>query len=394
MTFEDPLPAVNRLLDRLDPVDTDTVSLDEAAGRVLAAPITSDRPSPAADVTAMDGYAVTAAEADGELPISGEVSIGQPPPPFQPGTSMRIFTGAAIPEGADAVIKREDVEEKDSSIVIPSGIDVAAGQHIRRQGENLAEGEEVVGAGVEIDATVAAALATFGVTDPVVRRKVRIGTIATGDEVLAPSEVPTPWQLRDSNTAAVSTLLRPWAEVVAAERRIDNKELLAKSLSDFLDRCDAVFLSGGVSMGNYDFVPEVIAEIGGTIIFHRLRQRPGKPLLGAVGPAGQAILGLPGNPVSVMVTARRWGAMALRKLGGIADVDPAAPSVMLSHADEQTVDLWWHRLVTIGPDGAAHLVPSRGSGDLVSSARSDGFIVLPPGQSGPGPWPYYSWSGR
>jgi molybdopterin molybdotransferase len=395
VTAEDPQTAVGRLLRRLAPVTTETVSLERCEGRVLATAVVSDRPSPAVDVTAMDGFAVRMADAAGEVAVSAEVGIGQQPPPLTPGTAVRIFTGGAIPDGAEAVIKREDVAEKGSSIVIGPEVTVEVGQHIRRAGENLAAGVDVVGPGVEVSATIAAALATFGINNPTVYRKVRIGTIATGDEVVAPSDKPTQWQTRDSNTSAVTALFgaRSWIELVSSERRVDNRELLAKSLGDQLDRCDAVFLTGGVSMGDYDFVPEVITGVGGEIVFHRLRQRPGGPLLGAIGPSGQAIIGLPGNPVSVMVTARRWGLLALRRLAGIAEVETAVPAVRVGNDDGAALDLWWHRLVTIAADGTALLVATMGSGDMVSAARSDGFVVIPPGETGPGPWPFYAWSG-
>ena len=393
MSPEEPAPAVQRLLARLSPVSAEAVPLADAAGRVLAEPVVADRPSPAADVTAMDGYAVRLADIPGELSIAAEVAIGEAPPQFVAGSAMRIFTGAPVPADADAVIKREDVTERDGSIVVPDGLAVESGQHLRRRGENLSEGETVVAAGVTIDATVSSALATFGVTEPAVHRKVAVGTIATGDEVLPPSSTPTPWQLRDSNTSAVATQFGGWSwvELAGADRRVDNKDLLTKSLGAMLDRCDAVVLSGGVSMGDYDFVPDAIAEVGGEIVFHRLRQRPGKPLLGAIGPDGQLILGLPGNPVSVMVTARRWGAMGLRTLAGLKEPDPAVTAVELVEPDGATIDLWWHRLVTI-TDGKAHLVPSMGSGDLVSAARSHGFVVIPPNEGGAGPWPYYPWT--
>jgi len=392
MSLEEPRPAVERLVAMLPTVSTEHVDLAEAGGRVLAEGIVADRPSPSADVTAMDGYAVATADTPGELPVSAEASIGRAPPALDRGTAVRVFTGAPIPPGADAVVKREDVVEKSASNVVDGPIDV--GRHIRYEGENLAAGEEVVAGGVEIETTVAAALATFGVDRPKVFRRVGVGTIATGDEVLAPSDQPTPWQLRDSNTSAITVAAgsNRWVELVAAERRVDNKELLTKSLTAMLEQCDVVFLSGGVSMGNYDFVPEVISGIGGEIVFHRLRQRPGKPLLGALGPQGQAIIGLPGNPVSVMVTAHRWGSMVLRKLAGFSAVAPPVPSVLLADDDGATIDLWWHRLVTIDGDGLAHLVPSRGSGDLVSAARSSGFIVVPPQLGGQGPWPYYGWT--
>jgi molybdopterin molybdotransferase len=395
MRVEDPAPAIRRLLDRLRPVDVETVGLGRAHGRVLAQPIVTDRPSPAADVTAMDGYAVRLADLPGEVPVGGEVAIGHAPPPLPPGAAMRVFTGAAVPGEADAVIKREDVTERDGSIVVPDAFEVLSGQHIRRRGENLDAGQTVVEPGVGVDAPVAAALATFGITSPEVFRRVRVGMVATGDEVLDPADDPSPFQLRDSNTSAVTAMFGPfpWVEMAAAERRVDNLEMLTKTLAAQLETCDAVFLSGGVSMGDYDFVPEAIEAIGGEIVFHRLRQRPGKPLLGAVAPGGKPIMGLPGNPVSVMVTARRYGLAALRALGGFADPDPPVPAVELADDDGATLDLWWHRLVRLDDEGRGRLVPSQGSGDMVSAARSHGFVVVPPGRGGPGPWPFYGWGG-
>ncbi len=159
-----------------------------------------------------------------------------------------------------------------------------------------------------------------------------------------------------------------------------------------LDACDAVVLTGGVSMGDYDHVPAAVEAVGGRTVFHKLALRPGKPMLGAVGPRGQAILGLPGNPVSVMVTVRRLGIAALRRLAGFAKVDPPLPMVSLQEASTKPLHLWWYRPVRLLADGKAELVHSMGSGDLVSAARSDGFIELPPHAQGEGPWPFYTWA--
>lgn len=394
MRVEDPGPAVGRMIDALQAVSTEHVELGESLGRVLAHEVVADRPSPSADVTAMDGYAVRLADIPGRVPVAGEAAIGQQPPEMPAGAAIRIFTGAAIPNGAEAVIKREDVEELDDAIVVPESLALVAGQHIRRAGENLAEGEKVIDSGVVVDAGVAAALATFGFTKPFVHHRVGVGVIVTGDEVLAPESVPTPWQVRDSNGTALAALLStiPWVELVMMTRQVDSPDKLLDVLESALDQCHAVFLTGGVSMGDYDFVPDVVAKAGGEGVFHGLSQRPGKPMLGAIGPERQAILGLPGNPVSVMVTARRWGVAVLRKLAGLQDSDPPAAQVSLAEPDDAQLDLWWHRLVRITDPGLAELVLSRGSGDLVSAARADGFIAVPPGGSGPGPWPYYPWS--
>ena len=183
----------------------------------------------------------------------------------------------------------------------------------------------------------------------------------------------------------------PWAELITTARQVDKPDLLYDEIETALDSCHAVILTGGVSMGDYDFVPEVVARVGAETVFHGLAQRPGKPMLGAVGPEGQAILGLPGNPVSVMVTARRLGVPVLRKLAGFRQPAPPPPEVRISDPDADTIDLWWHRLVRLVEPGIAEVVRTRGSGDLVSAARSDGFVAIPPGQHGQGPWPYYPW---
>jgi len=152
-----------------------------------------------------------------------------------------------------------------------------------------------------------------------------------------------------------------------------------------------VLLTGGVSAGQYDFVPGVVAALGAKTVFHRLPLRPGGPILGAVGPDGQAILGLPGNPVSVLVTARRLARTVLRHLAGFACASCPVPVVRVTNDDGRTLNLWWYRLVRLTGPGVAELVPAQGSGDVVALARSDGFVEIPPNASGAGPWPYYGW---
>lgn len=394
--LEEPAAALARLLDLLKPVSTEHVDMADAFGRVLGHEVVADRPSPSVAVTAMDGFAVRLADLPGVLPVAGEVAIGQQPPELPAGATVRIFTGGAVPADAEAVIKREDVVENGDSIEVPAGLAVEPGQHIRRAGENLQEGELVLEGGVAVDSAVAAALSTFGFTRPFVHHRVGVGIIVTGDEVLPPDSVPTPWQLRDSNGASLAALVAsvPWAEVITTVRQVDKPDLLYDELEEALDRCHVVLITGGVSMGDYDFVPDVVARAGADIVFHGLSQRPGKPMLGAVGPEGQAILGLPGNPVSVMATARRLGVPVLRKLAGFSRPDPPPPEARLADPDDQNIDLWWNRLVRMVEPGVAELVPTRGSGDLVSAARSDGFVVIPPGRHGPGPWPYYGWGIR
>ena len=145
-------------------------------------------------------------------------------------------------------------------------------------------------------------------------------------------------------------------------------------------------------MGTCDHVPNVLKELDAEVVFHRLPIRPGRPILAAVSEGGQPILALPGNPVSVLVTAHRFGLAVLAKRAGIVKPVRPAPFVRLASGGTQSSDLWCFPLVQLCKDGVAELIPNRGSADIVAAARSDGFIEIPPGSTGDGPWPFYSWS--
>lgn len=395
--FPSPARACEALVERLAPVPAERIDLSGAAGRILAEPLLADRPSPPADVSAMDGYALRLDDlAAGRLSVRGEVAMGQRPPDLPSGSpaAVRIVTGGGIPQGADTVIRREDVTEHGDHITVdPALADrITPGANIRRAGENLAAGSTVVPAGTRITPPVAGALATFGAARPAVRRRVRAALLLTGDELLAVDAEPTPWQIRDSNGHVLAAMLggQPWIDVVHRQHCPDTREALDAALASALERADAVILTGGVSMGDKDHVPAAVRAAGGEVLFHRLPQRPGKPILGAIGPRGQCILGLPGNPVSVMVTARRIGAPALDAMAGRRA--PAPPSVRISDPDDRTIHLWWHRLVRTGRDGDVTLAGSVGSGDLVAAARADGFVEVAPGARATGDLPFYPWA--
>jgi molybdopterin molybdotransferase len=343
----------------------------------------------------MDGYAVRLADLQQHsLEVAGEASMGQPPPTLPVGKAVRIFTGAPVPAATEAVIQREHVTEEPPQIILrPFPKPPVSGMNIRRQGENARAGETVVSAGISITAATAATLASFGCAQLSVYRRVRMGIITTGSELVAVDASAAPWQIHDSNGPSLAALFatRAWVDVFPPARVPDDRETMQRLVVNTLAWCDAVLLTGGVSAGQYDFVPDVIAAIGGETIFHRLPLRPGAPVFGAVGPKGQAILGLPGNPVSVLVTARRLAWFALMRLAGFAEPRPRVPVVGLSNVDGKSLKDWWCRMVRLTGAGQAELVPTRGSGDVVSMGRSDGFVEVPPETTGAGPWPFYSW---
>jgi molybdopterin molybdotransferase len=371
-------------------------SSDLLIGRTLARDVVADRDSPAADVSAMDGYAVRLADVqcDEAIAVSGESAPGAPPPQLTPGSAVRIFTGAIVPEGSEAVIKREDTEESGDSIRFrQSALGTAPGDHIRRAGENAAAGSTVLAAGTRVTAAGHATMANFGAYRADVHRPVRVSMITSGNEVgLFDNDHPRPWQLRNSNRFSITSVLaRPWLEVVATDHCQDDSEQLAETLRSRLAQSDAVILTGGVSMGDYDYVPEVVQACGGEVVFHGLPIRPGKPILGAATDDGKLILGLPGNPVSATIGAHRFAIPLLAKMSGQLDWQPPCPVVRLSGAGEQSIPLHWLRLVRICSAGIAEPVISQGSGDLVSLGQSSGYVAMPPGAHGEGPWPYYAW---
>lgn len=403
------LRVIDELAEQLRHVEAERLPLAEARGRVLSRDVTADRDSPAADVSAMDGYALRSADLPPEIPAGGDSSLvelsvtgestpGTPPPEAPPiGSAVRIFTGAVVPPACDAVLRREDAHEFTDRIRIVRSRDRSpATDHIRYRGENATAGSNVLRRGTILHAPQIAAAANFGAATIDVARPLRVQTIVTGDELLEVDQPVEPWQLRDSNGPTIAALLsmHRWIAPALARHVVDDLGALTEQISRGLQHADAILLTGGVSMGDYDFVPAAASAAGCHQVFHKLPVRPGKPIYGAVGPEGQLVIGLPGNPVSAAIGTVRFALPLLRRMAGCEPWMPLRPTVKLDGAGPKTLPLHWFRLVRLTATGAAELVTSRGSGDLVSLAVSSGFVEQPPSTSGPGPWPYWSWSER
>jgi molybdopterin molybdotransferase len=388
--------AIAALRARIRPVDSESVSAEASVGRVLAEDIVLDRPSPPCDVSAMDGYAIRMpVPPGGTLRVLDEVLPGRPAPALvtDADAAIRIFTGAAVPQGATTVVQRERFEEHADTVTLHQDVEVREGANIRRKGENGQPGETVCRAGQPIGPGVLAAICSCGMTSVRSRRPLRVGVLVTGDEVLAANERPEEWSLRDSNGPAVQAMLsgRPWIGRVERRHAGDEPGAIAEAVRSLLDENDALIITGGVSAGDHDHVPSVLAELGIETIFHKLAIRPGKPVLGAVDPSGRPVLGLPGNPVSVMVTTALLTLPALRARSGLGEM--AQTGFVEVEGDAcAPPSLTWYPLVRLQSDGTAALVAGRGSGDWIAAARSDGFVEVPPGQIARGVRCYIPWN--
>ena len=406
--FESPAHAIEALCADLGAtrIGDERVSLSEAVGRFLAERATLDRDSPAFDNAMMDGYAVRASDlprsGDFRVPVVAEARIGQAPPTARAGTAIRIATGAPLPAGCDLVLPRERVRERPDGVKVDSiegTIDAAhpprQGEHVRRRGENAKAGSPVLQPGECLSMASIGALASVGCHRPLVRARVRVAIVTTGEELVAASETPGPWTIRDSNGPALAAALsaRRWIHATPATHEAGDAAALTARLDQLAATHDAILICGGVSMGHRDPVREALESLQARVVFHGLPQRPGKPVLGAAiahadGP--RAVLALPGNPLSALVCCERLAIPVLARLAG-GRLSPT-PAVALERVDGRSLPLWWHRLVRLGADGRAQLVDLQGSGDVPAGGRADGFVELPPGESGAsGCWPFHAW---
>ncbi len=354
----------------------ESVSLAEASGRYLAEAPRARVDNPAFDNSAMDGYAVRLADLaahDFRLPLQGESSCGQAPGALKPGTTMRIFTGAPLPVGADTVVIQEDIHEQDGRIVFPHSI--KQGQHLRHRGEDFHAGDELLRPGQRLDAWKLALLSTAGVDTIDVFRRARVLVVATGNELVAPGKPLAPGQIYESNRLATILQIRALgAEAIDGGVARDDVRALRELLSRSADY-DFVITSGGASVGDHDLVKQVFAEIG-EINFWKARIKPGKPI--AFGRLGERthFFALPGNPVSSLVTFLLFVEPALCAWhhAPSAMMDLAATATHGFHRRAGRTEFLRARLYSENGRLMAEALKGQGSHQLRPMADTNGFI--------------------
>ncbi|NEU73930.1 molybdopterin molybdotransferase MoeA [Hassallia byssoidea VB512170] len=373
--------------------DTEVVDL-LADNRILASPVVSKLDFPHWDNSAMDGYAVryedvqhSSEEAPAVLEIVEEIPAGyQPQCTIKLGQAARIFTGAVMPADADTVVMQEKTRLEDNRVFILTA--PKAQEFVRHKASYYQAGTELLPAGIVLNAPEIAVLAAAQCTQLRVYRKLRVAIFSTGNELVTPDKPLQPGQIVDSNQYAIASLIRQTgAEVLMLGIVKDDPEVLKQTITYAIANADIIISSGGVSVGDYDYVEQILESLSAKIHIRSVGMKPGKPLTFATFPNQNSCLyfGLPGNPAAVLVTFWRFVQPAMRKMSGLADNWLSFVKVRSHHelrSDGKRETYLWGKLHLI--DGFYHFHVAGGShssGNLINLAQTNALAILPVGKT-------------
>lgn len=375
--------AQSRLLASVTPLSVERVAVEACAGRVIAESIASNVRLPAFDNSAMDGYAIELETKGDRRSLAGESRAGSEAlPTLARGTAMRIFTGAPTPAGTDAVVMQENVQvvgDGDARAIVLAKVP-RAGENIRHAGDDLALGEPCFSEGDRLRATHLPLLQSLGRSRVTVRRRPVVSILSTGDELREAGDPPRAGSIAETNAAAIAAMCEAEGAIVRRSPIArDDLGALRSAVTSALEGVDVALTIGGVSVGDHDLVRPVLEEVGVAIDFWKVAIKPGKPI--AIGRRGAAfVLGLPGNPVSALVTFLLFGAPLLRALSG--DRSPLPETTRARFARSITRQPGRLELLRVtldrAADGALVATPvaSQSSGSVVSIARADALAIV------------------
>ncbi|GCL50260.1 molybdopterin biosynthesis protein MoeA [Microcystis aeruginosa NIES-3804] len=372
---------------------TEKVSLEAAFGRILAEDISSDLDFPYWDNSAMDGYAVryedvkdTKPENPVTLKIIAEIPAGQAPEIIiQPGETARIFTGAMLPAGSDTIIMQENTQKQGERVAIlipPEKI----GFFVRQRGTFYRAGNTLLKAGIAINSPEIAVLATAQATELTVFSRPKVAIFSTGDELINPDETLQKGQIIDSNRYALTAFV---ASLGAIPRPLgiikDNPDLLRETIRKAINSSAIVLSTGGVSVGDYDYIEGILGELGGEILISTVAIQPGKPLTVATFPNGCVYFGIPGNPVSALVSCWRFVQMAIKKLSGLTDYQNKFLRVVtrdtLKSNGQREVYLWGKIEIIEGVYQFQLASGQHNSANLINLAGTNALAIIPQGKT-------------
>lgn len=378
--------AENIILSHSLPLQKESLPLDQCYGKTLQEDLCADRDFPPYNRVTMDGIAIDYASfAAGKrtMEIEGTAAAGSPQMSLgDKDACLEVMTGSMLPTGTNTVIRYEDVEIDHNTATIREE-SIVKGQNIHYQGEDRLKGDIIVKGGTNISSAEIGICATIGKPVVKVSRLPRAIVISTGDELVDIDEVPKAHQIRKSNIYRLKSTLGNLGIQANTGHLQDDKEEIRKKLSQFIESHDVIILSGGVSKGKFDFLPAALESLGVQKLFHKVRQRPGKPFWFGVHPGGCVVFALPGNPVSSFMCMQRYFIPWLnRSLGKPAHQFSYA---ILAKPIEFKPDLTYFAQVKIsfGEEGKimAFPVEGHGSGDLANLVEADAFLQLPGGKN-------------
>jgi len=370
---------------RVTALPTEIRPLERCIGQILRQDVFAERDNPPFDRVCMDGIAVSSAVAGRgaqRYVVEATQAAGSPVLTLSKAeNAIEVMTGAMLPRGTDCVIPLEEYELTGGVVALQSGISTEAYRNVQRRGSDSEPGVPMLTAGVRLGSPEIAVVASAGLASVNVSRQPRFIVVSTGDELVEPGEPIEEHQVRRSNAYAVVACLREHGfEQVADDHIADDEAMLGERLTRHLAERDVLILSGGVSKGKFDLVPKVLKDLGVEEIFHRVAQRPGAPMLFGIAREGQAVFGLPGNPVSTLMCVIRYvipamhAAMGARRTG--SEVIELAAPIKLGRTMSSFVPVQ----VQWDPAGRHSAQPRQpnGSGDFLALAGTDGFVELPP----------------
>jgi molybdopterin molybdotransferase len=376
--------ALEIVLAQAKPLPTIAVPLQNSQGYILAESVFADTDTPSFDRAMMDGYALKASLSGvgRELEVDGIIVAGDfRTEPVPPGKAVKIMTGAPVPDGADSVIQVELTSQIGENRVRLNGA-VNPGDNVARQGSEIKKGRKILGEGTIIDSAVASVLAMAGKSEPKVFGLPEIGILSSGTELVEPSNIVEPGKIRESNSYGISVQCNLWG---AVPTRLgiagDNPDQLKAAIQSGLE-FDILVITGGVSMGDYDLIPDILREMGVEILFHKVNQKPGKPVLyGKIG--SKHVYGLPGNPVAAYLDFELYVGPLIRRMAGETNFEPEWLSGITKGEFRIKSDrphLKPARVELI--DGVWNIAPaaSMGSADILSIVGTNAFAKYPDGR--------------
>ncbi len=366
---------------------TDTVSVARATGRVLRQSVSAERDQPPFDRVTMDGIAIAHAEFAGgarRFPIQALQAAGDPVLKLERSKCIEIMTGAALPVGADCIVPVERITVVNAVAEIEADYVAEARQFIHARGSDHVKGTELLTPGTRISPMDIAVITSAGLTEVDVSKSPAIHVISTGNELVPPGETIEPQQIRMSNGPALVALLEQHGfDDCTHYHLVDDPDVLRERLAEHLQSADTLVLSGGVSMGKADYLPGVLDALGVEVVFHKVSQRPGKPMWFGVGVEKQAVFALPGNPVSALVCCRQYVIPALNAAAGLREPPPEFANLAedVTFEPKLTCFLPVRLVSSVGGPLLAIPVQPNTSGDFTALSGTDGYVELDRDQS-------------